>query len=187
VTTTLQLATSRLLLRPFEDRDRAPFAAMNADPVVMRYFPNLMSREESDEAIDRYNMQLARDGFTMFALEDRATHELVGLLGAQTMRFAIPNLPQPAVEIGWRLAAHAHGRGLATEGATAILAHLRAATTLREVAAVTTPDNLASQNVMSKLGMTPRPELTFDHPLIAPNHPRRQHVLYSLELTEPCA
>jgi RimJ/RimL family protein N-acetyltransferase len=183
MTTTLQLATPRLLLRPFEDRDRAPFAAMNADPIVMRYFPNLMSREESDEAVDRYNMQLARDGFTMFALEDRHTHELVGILGAQTMRFEIPNLPQPAVEIGWRLATHAHGKGLATEGAQAILTHLRNETAVREVVAITTPDNLASQNVMRKLGMIPRPELTFDHPLIAPNHPRRQHVLYSLELT----
>ena len=185
--TTFQLATPRLILRPWQDSDRAPFAAMNADPNVMRYFPNLMSREESDEAIDRYNLQLARDGFTMFALEDRTTAELLGVLGAQTMRFEIPNLPQPAVEIGWRLAAHAHGRGLATEGARVLLTHLRNETTLREVVAITTPDNLASQNVMRKLNMIPRPELTFDHPLIAPDHPRRQHVLYSLELTQPCA
>jgi len=182
LTTTLQLATPRLLLRPFEDRDRAPFGAMNANPVVMRYFPNLMTRKESDEAIDRYNLQLARDGFTMFALEDRTTAELVGILGAQTMRFEVPNLPQPAVEIGWRLAAHAHGRGLATEGARVLLTHLRNETTVRDVVAITTPDNLASQNVMRKLGMLPRPELTFDHPLIAADHPRRQHVLYSLEL-----
>ncbi len=187
MTTALHLATPRLLLRPWQETDRAPFAAMNADPIVMRYFPNLMSREESDEAIDRYNLQLTRDGFTMFALEDRQTAELIGILGAQTMRFEVPNLPQPAVEIGWRLAAHAHHQGLATEGARAILSHLRANTALRQVVAITTPDNLPSQNVMRKLGMVPRPNLTFDHPLIAPNHPRRQHVLYSLELTPPCA
>jgi RimJ/RimL family protein N-acetyltransferase len=185
--TTLQLATPRLVLRPWQDSDRAPFAAMNADPIVMRFFPNLMTREESDEAADRYNHHLDRDGFTMFAAEDRNDHTFLGVLGAQTMRFEIPNLPQPAVEIGWRLAAHAHNRGLATEGARALLTHLRNTTTLREVVAITTLDNLASQNVMRKLGMRPRPELTFDHPLIAPDHPRRQHVLYSLELTQPCA
>ena len=189
MTTTLQLATPRLLLRPFEDRDRAPFGAMNANPVVMRYFPNLMTRKESDEAdeaIDRYNLQLARDGFTMFALEDRTTAELVGILGAQTMRFEVPNLPQPAVELGWRLAAHAHGQGYATEGARALI-DLARQLRLPSVVAITTPDNLASQNVMRKLNMLARPELTFDHPLIAPDHPRRQHVLYSLELTQPCA
>jgi RimJ/RimL family protein N-acetyltransferase len=146
-----------------------------------------MTPEESNAAAERYNLQLARDGFTMFALEDRATAEILGVLGAQTMRFTIPNIPPPTVEIGWRLAAHAHGRGLATEGARAVLDHLRHTTTLREVVAITTPDNLASQNVMRKLGMLPRPELTFDHPLIAPNHPRRQHVLYSRDLTPQTA
>jgi RimJ/RimL family protein N-acetyltransferase len=156
---------------------------MNANPDVMRYFPALLTQEESDAAADRYNQQLDRDGFTMFAVEDRNDAIFLGVLGAQTMRFEIPHFPQPAVEIGWRLAAHAHGRGLATEGARAILTHLRNETHLREVVAITTSDNLPSRNVMHKLGMTHRLELTFDHPLIAPDHPRRQHVLYSLELT----
>jgi RimJ/RimL family protein N-acetyltransferase len=187
MTTTLHLATPRLLLRPWQDRDRAPFAAMNADPDVMRYFPALLTQEESDAAADRYNQQLDRDGYTMFAVEDRNDGTFLGVVGAQTMRFEIPNLPQPAVEIGWRLAAHAHGRGLATEGVRVLLTHLRNETTVREVVAITTPDNLASQNVMRKLTLMARPELTFDHPLIATDHPRRQHVLYSLELTQPCA
>ena len=183
MTTTLHFATPRLILHPWQDSDRAPFAAMNADPDVMRYFPALMTQEESDAAADRYNQQLDRDGFTMYAVEDRNDGTFLGVIGAQTMRFEIPNLPQPSVEIGWRLAAHAQGRGLATEGARAILTHLRNETPLRGVVAITTPDNLGSQNVMRKLNMIARPELTFDHPLIAPDHPRRQHVLYSLELS----
>jgi RimJ/RimL family protein N-acetyltransferase len=156
---------------------------MNADPAVMRYFPAFMTREESDAAADRYNQQLERDGFTMFAVEDRNDGTFLGVLGAQTMRFEIPHLAQPAVEIGWRLALHAHRRGLATEGARAILDHLRNHTDIREVVAITTPDNLPSQNVMRKLGMIERPELIFDHPLVASDSPRRQHVLYSLELS----
>ncbi|MGA8938897.1 MAG: GNAT family N-acetyltransferase [Acidobacteriaceae bacterium] len=183
MTTTTQIVSPRLILRPWRDRDRAPFAAMNADPNVMRYFPALMTLQESDEAVDRYNQQLERDGYTMFAAEDRANGDLLGILGAQTMRYEIPSLPQPAVEIGWRLATHAQGRGLATEGAQAILNHLRNHTNLTQVVAITTPDNEPSQNVMRKLGMTSRPELTFDHPLVADDSPRRQHVLYSLELS----
>jgi RimJ/RimL family protein N-acetyltransferase len=183
LTATLQLETARLILRPWQERDRAPFAAMNADPEVMRYFPALMTQEESDAAADRYNQQLEHDSYTMFAVEDRNDGTLLGVLGAQTMSFEIPRLPQPAVEIGWRLASHAQGRGLATEGARAILDHLRNETNLRKVVAITTPDNLPSQNVMRKLGMIERPELTFDHPLVAPDSPRRQHVLYSLEFS----
>ncbi len=185
MTSTLQIETARLILRPWQDQDRAPFAAMNADPVVMRHFPALMTQEESDAAVDRYNQQLERDGFTMLAATDRLSGEFLGVLGAQMMRFELPNLSQPAVEIGWRLIAPAHGRGLATEGARAVIDHLRKQTNLREVVAITTPDNNASQNVMRKLGMTERPELTFDHPLIAIDSPQRRHVLYIVELARP--
>jgi len=186
VTTTLHLETPRLLLRPFEDRDRAPFAAMNADPAVMHYFASTYTPEESDQHVARYLLQLERDGFSFLVATQKQTGDFLGIIGMQTMYIEVPNLPQPAVELGWRLAAHAHGKGYATEGARAFL-DLARQLHLPSVVAITTPDNLASQNVMRKLGMTPRPELTFDHPLIAPGHPRRQHVLYSLELTEPCA
>jgi RimJ/RimL family protein N-acetyltransferase len=182
MTTTFQLVSPRLVLREWQERDRASFAAMNADPAVMRYFPAPFALEESNEAADRYNAQLERDGFTMFAVEDRSTGNFVGAIGAQTMRFAIPNLPQPAVEIGWRLATASQGRGLATEGATAVLDHLRQLGTVREVVAITTPSNLPSRRVMQKLGMQHRLELTFNHPLVPDDSPLKQHVLYSLAL-----
>jgi len=186
LTATLHLETPRLLLRPFEEHDRAPFAAMNADPAVMHFFASTYSPEESDQHIARYQHQLERDGFSFLVATHKQTGDFLGIIGMQTMYIAVPNLPQPAVELGWRLAANAHGQGYATEGAQAFVDYARQLH-LPSVAAITTPDNLASQNVMRKLGMLPRPELTFDHPLIAPGHPRRQHVLYSLELTQPCA
>ena len=186
MTAHFQLTTPRLLLRPFEDRDRAPFAAMNADPAVMHFFASTYTPEESDSHIARYQHQLARDRFSFCAAIEKQTGDFLGIIGMQTMYIEVPNLPQPAVELGWRLAAHAHGKGYATEGAQAFIDHARHLH-LPSVVAITTPDNLASRNVMQKLGMTHRPELTFDHPLISPNHPRRQHVLYSLELTQPCA
>lgn len=155
---------------------------MNADPAVMRFFPAPFTIEESNDAADRYNAQLERDGFTMFAAEDRATGTFAGIIGAQTMRFAIPNLAQPAVEIGWRLTAASQGRGLATEGATAVLKHLRDLGSISQVVAITTPLNHASCKVMHKLGMQQRPEFSFDHPLVPPDSPFRRHVLYSLSL-----
>ncbi len=153
---------------------------MNADGDVMRFFEAPLSREQSDEAIDRYNMQMVRDGFTMFAAEERETGALAGVLGMQTMRYEIPNLPQPAVEIGWRLGHHAQGRGLATEGARRVIDHAFTTVGLSEVVAITVEANTASRNVMRKLGMTHRPELTFDHPKIALGHAHRLHILYSL-------
>ena len=183
MTAAFQIVTPRLVLRDWQQRDREPFAAMNSDPAVMHYFPARLTPEETNAAVDRYTQQLARDGFTMFAAEDRGTGEFLGLLGAQTMRFAVPHLSQPAVEIGWRLASSAQGRGLATEGARAVLEHLREQN-IHEVVAITVPDNQPSRNVMEKLGMQHRRELTFDHPLVAQDSPRRRHVLYSLMLRE---
>jgi RimJ/RimL family protein N-acetyltransferase len=146
----------------------------------MRYFAAPLTAAETDEAMQRYNIQLARDGFTMFAAVDRETNTLAGVLGMQTMRIEVPNLPQPAVEIGWRLALAAQGRGLATEGARAIIDHAFHTLGLPSLVAITTPSNTASRRVMEKLNMTHRPELTFNHPSVPVGHPLQPHVLYSL-------
>jgi RimJ/RimL family protein N-acetyltransferase len=183
LTATIQLATPRLLLRPWQDRDRAPFAAINADPTVMTYFAAPMTAAETDEAMTRYNMQLDRDGFTMFAAEHRETGVLAGVLGMQVMRTVVPNLPQPAVEIGWRLAREFQGQGLATEGARAIVDFAFQQLGLAEVVAITAVGNAPSRRVMEKLGMTHRPELDFDHPLVPVGNPHQRHVLYTFANT----
>jgi RimJ/RimL family protein N-acetyltransferase len=178
--TTLQLATAHLILRPWQDRDRAPFAAMNADPAVMTYFAAPMTPEESNAAIDRYLLQLDRDGFTMLAAEHRETGAFAGVIGMQTMRDIVPNLPQPAIEIGWRLALEHQGKGLATEGAQALIDHAFSELHLPEIVAVTAAGNAASRRVMEKLNMTHWPHLDFDHPRIPTGHPHQRHVLYQL-------
>ena len=177
---TLQLETPGLILRAWQEHDRAPFATMNADPVVMRFFAAPLTRAESDQAIDRYNTQLTRDGFTMFAAERRDTRSLAGVIGIQTMPFAIPNVPQPAVEIGWRLALHATGQGLATEAASALVDFAFRQHHLPSLVAITIPINTPSRRVMEKLGMAYRPELSFDHPRVPDGHPYRRHILYQL-------
>ena len=180
MTSTLQLETERLYLRPLEERDRIPFAEMNADPDVMRFFYRPFTRQESDEAISRYQAQHARDGFSFHAAQDRHTGEFLGIIGMQTMRIAIPNLPQPAVEIGWRLTTAAQGRGFATEGARAFLDHAFQNLHLPSVVAITTPANTSSRRVMEKLGMLHLPGLTFLHPHVPQGHPFQQHVVYQI-------
>jgi len=54
--------TERLILRRWRDEDRAPFAEMNADPDVMRYFPRLLTRQESDRMIDAIEARFEADG-----------------------------------------------------------------------------------------------------------------------------
>ena len=64
-----QLRTQRLLLRRWVEADRAPFAAMNADPLVMQHFPEVLSRLQSDALVDRVQEHFATRGFGPWAVE----------------------------------------------------------------------------------------------------------------------
>jgi RimJ/RimL family protein N-acetyltransferase len=176
----LQLETPRLLLRRWQECDRDPFAQMNADPVVMHFFEAPLRREQSDEAIDRYLAAFDREGFSFFAATLHDTGAFVGTIGLQTMRDVVPNLPQPAVEIGWRLTQASQGKGLATEGAQAIVDFAFSELGLNELVAITALPNQPSRRVMEKIGMTHRPELDFNHPRVPAGHQYERHTLYSL-------
>src|SRR5215469_20632 len=112
-----ELQTERLILRTWRQSDREPFARLNADPVVMEFFPACLSRAESDEAVDRIEAHFRRHGFGLFAVELRAEQAFIGFTGLSVPRFEAHFTP--CVEIGWRLAKKYWGQGLATEAAHA--------------------------------------------------------------------
>lgn len=170
-----ELTTERLLLRSWKPADRAPFAALNADPEVMEHFPARLTREESDAAIERYQQRLETYGYAFWALEIRTTGEFIGFTGIQNVPYDAPFTP--AVEIGWRLTRSAWGHGYASEAARASLDHGFETAGLKEIVAMTSTTNRRSQAVMERLGMTRDPADDFDHPNV-PEGPLRRHVLY---------
>lgn len=176
-----EIETNRVLLRRWRDADREPFARMNADPVVMEHFPARLSKQESDRMIDNIEARFARHGFGLWAAELRATTEFIGFIGLAIPRFQAAFTP--CVEIGWRLDAEHWGKGLATEGAQAVVRHAFEVLRLNEVVSFTVPANLPSRRVMEKLGMTHDPRDDFDHPNLPPGHPLLRHVLYRLKRT----
>lgn len=176
------IETERLVLRDWVDDDLLPFAALNADPEVMEHFPAPLTREQSDALAGRIRADLTRRGVGLFAVEARAgtiteSPCFVGFCGLAVPSFEAPFLP--AVEIGWRLARVAWGRGLATEAARACLAR-GFALGLPEIVSFTSPRNTRSISVMEKLGMTRDHAADFDHPRVPVGHPLRPHVLYRL-------
>lgn len=172
------LETPRLVLRDWRDEDLAPFAALNADPTVMRHFPAPLTREQSDAGAGRIRAFLAAEGFGLWAVEVKGVTPFAGFIGLSRPRFEAPFTP--CVEVGWRLAAPLHGRGYATEGARAALAFGFTTLGLPEVVSFTTPSNTASLRVMEKLGMQRDPRGDFDHPSLPDGHPLQRHVLYRL-------
>jgi ribosomal-protein-alanine N-acetyltransferase len=170
--------TDRLLLRQWRPQDREPFAALNADPEVMRHFPAAISRTQSDAFVEKVTADLARNGYGLWALEVRGTGEFIGFTGVQRPSFEAHFMP--AVEVGWRLARSAWGHGYATEAARAAVAYAFEHVGLDEIVSFTVPANERSRAVMRRLGMSHDPAEDFDHPRLPAGHPLRRHVLYRL-------
>jgi ribosomal-protein-alanine N-acetyltransferase len=172
------LTTARLTLRRWRTADREPFQALNADPRVMEFFPAPLTPEETDWTIDRIEQHFDRYGFGLFAAELKETGEFVGFIGLNVPGFEAAFMP--AVEIGWRLAFDQWGKGLATEGAQAVVRFAFETLQLPGLVSFTSTGNLRSRRVMEKIGMTHDPADDFDHPRLPGSHPLRRHVLYRL-------
>ena len=88
-----ELTTQRLLMRRWRAADRAPFAALNADPEVMRHFPATLTRRQSDDLAARIGAELVGGGWGLWALEERATGRFVGFTGLARPAFDAPFMP----------------------------------------------------------------------------------------------
>jgi len=175
----VHLETERLILRRWTEADRAGFAAMNADPAVMRYFPATQSAQESNAVAAWIDAHFDRHGFGLFALEVKHCGTFIGFTGFQFVTVACPIVGD--LEIGWRLAQAWWRPGLAFEAAAACLAWLWRETDVPRVVSMTAQSNAPSRGLMAKLGLAHRPELAFAHPAIAADSPLRPHVVYVAE------
>jgi RimJ/RimL family protein N-acetyltransferase len=170
--------TPRLILRHWRPSDREPFALLNADPRVMEFMPTALSREETDRLADRIESHFANHGFGLCAAETRQDSRFIGFIGLSVPTFEAAFTP--CVEIGWRLSAEYWGRGLATEGAAAMVRYAFETLQLEALVSFTVPGNSRSRHVMEKIGMSRDPVEDFDHPKLPLGHPLRRHVLYRL-------
>ena len=173
-----ELRTERLVLRPWRDADRAPFAALNADPEVMRYFPAPLTRGESDAMVDAITENFSTRGWGLWAVEVVDGPAFVGFIGLNVPGFEA--VFTPCVEVGWRLAKEHWNQGYASEGARAALRYGFEVVGLDQILSWTATTNAPSQAVMQRIGMTHDPGDDFDHPRMPEGHPLRRHVLYRM-------
>ncbi|QNE17153.1 GNAT family N-acetyltransferase [Kribbella qitaiheensis] len=146
--------TERLLLRPYREEDQPAFAAMNADPEVMKYLGGEpLTREQSDAITEGANHRFVADGIGFLAIERRSDGAFLGACGLMRHDAWYPD----DLEVGWRLAREYWGHGYATEAANSWLAHAFLDRSEPRVISITDTPNLNSIAVMKRLGMT------FDH------------------------
>lgn len=174
-----RLTTERLVLRRWTTEDRRPFAELNSDPEVMRFFPRPLTREESDALADRIEEGFDRSGFGLWVVE--VEKQFAGYTGLKDIPFDTPMGPH--VEIGWRFARWAWGQGYATEAAECVMAAAFGIFALSDVYSYTTESNSKSEAVMKRIGMVRRADLDFDHPN-TPGWWGARHIVYRAQSSE---
>ena len=171
------IATERLALRAWRPADLPAFAALNADPRVMEYFPAALSRGESDRMAAAIERRLLDQGWGLWAVEIPQVAAFIGFVGLNP---AQETLGYPAVEVGWRLAAEHWGNGYAPEAAIAALAFGFGTLALDEIVSFTSVGNHRSRRVMEKIAMTRDHSRDFVSPRYPPDSPQRAQVLYRI-------
>ena len=146
----MHIETERLRLRVWAEADRDRFAALNADPVVMKDLGGPLSRDDSEAKLDRYLKAWGSNGYGRWLVET-ISGEFLGYCGVMPIREDHPIGIHD--EIGWRLIRKAWGHGYATEAARAALIDVFRRVKLIEVLAYTDAQNIRSQAVMRRLGL----------------------------------
>ncbi|CEG60563.1 GNAT family N-acetyltransferase [Legionella micdadei] len=176
------ISSHRIRLRTWQPGDKSAFVLMNADKRVMEYFANTLTESETEALIARITSHFERHQFGLWAAELKETGDFIGFIGLSIPTFS--SHFTPCVEIGWRLAHAYWGKGLATEGARAVLEYGFNQLNLDEIVSFTTASNQRSRRVMEKIGLTHREEDDFNHPNLPLTHPLSRHVLYRLSKSQ---
>ena len=146
------IETPRLRLRPFANdlSDLDALHEIQSDVEHMRFYPHPFSREESRAWIERALERETRYGFSLWAIEDRATGEFLGNCGP------VPQVVDGVgeIELGWSVTPRRAGQGIATEAAAAWRDRCLGAVGLNHVISLIRPENVPSRRVAEKIGMT---------------------------------
>ena len=168
--------SERLGFRKWRKEDFEEFAKLNADEDVMEHFPEILSKDEVEEFIEKLRNHFTKNGYTYYATEILETKEFIGMIGLAFQEYK--SKFTPAIDIGWRLKRNAWGKGYATEGAKRCLEYAFNELTISKIISVCTIKNKSSENVMRKIGMTKKGE--FSHPELINYPDYKKHLCYEI-------
>jgi len=172
-----------ILLRQWKDEDLAPYAAMNADAEVMRYFPKPLTLTESQESMLRFRAEIDQRGWGLWAVEIGGA--FAGFTGLAEPKFRAHFTP--CIEIGWRFRREFWGRGLAYSAALVAQSFAFQNPKIHELVSFTAALNARSRRLMERLEFTRNESEDFQHPALPAESPLRLHVLYRKPNNSPRA
>ena len=171
--------TERLIMRQWKDEDVIPYAQLNADVNVMRYFPTTLSKQQSDAQREFFRQHITEHGWGFWAVELKETGQFIGFVGllGNDESSGLPNTPH--IEIGWRLSSEFWGFGYATEAAQKALEFAFETLLATSIYSFTALQNEPSRRVMQKIGME-NTNQDFKHPKLPAGHSLERHCLYKI-------
>jgi RimJ/RimL family protein N-acetyltransferase len=170
-------ASERLGFRNWIETDVVKMHEINSDELVMEYFPNIPSKDDTIAFIERMKTQFENKGFCYFAVEKIENQEFIGFIGLSEQTFQADFTP--CIDIGWRIKSSEWNQGYATEGAKKCLEYAINELKLEKVYSIAPKINLKSERVMIKIGM--KKQYEFEHPLLTNFERLKTCVLYKLE------
>lgn len=180
MTEIIEVKTNRLILRQWRKTDFDMFAQMNSSNTVMQFYPDIMTKKQSDEFAQRNLNNIAINGWGFWAIEIPTVSNFIGFVGLNQPSYELPfSNNQSVIEIGWRLSENYWGRGYATEAAQAALDIGFKQLQFTEIISFASLLNQPSIRVMEKIKMQ-NTNNDFMHPKIPDGHQLQRHCLYSI-------
>jgi RimJ/RimL family protein N-acetyltransferase len=172
------IETERLILRTWNEADVEAYFDINQDSKVLEFLPGPLSMDVVKQFIAEKNQCFVDHGYTLWAVEEKMTGEMIGFIGFSSPLWKAHFTP--CIEIGWRLGSQYWGKGYATEGAKAALEYGFKQFDWNEVVSFTVPNNIRSIRVMEKIGMKRDMNGDFALPILLLDHPLSKHILYRI-------
>lgn len=168
--------SDRLGFRNWKTSDIDKMSQINSDKIVMEYFPNTITKEQTANFINRMKNQFIKNGFCYFAVDKLIDNEFIGFIGISEQTYNVPFTP--CIDIGWRITNKVWNEGYATEGAKRCLEYAFTQLNIKEIHAISPISNKKSEQIMLKIGMNKLYE--FDHPLLLQDDRLKRCVLYKI-------
>ena len=148
--------------------------AINADEKVMKFFPEILSKEQTNAFVKRMKEQFDNKGFSYFAVDKLEDNEFIGFIGLSEETYEADFTP--CIDIGWRIKSSQWNKGYASESARKCLDYALTMLKIENVYAIAPIVNLKSEYIMVKIGMEKQRE--FEHPLLKDFPKLKTCVLY---------
>jgi ribosomal-protein-alanine N-acetyltransferase len=140
--------TSRILIREFIPDELDLLLSIDADERLTQY----VKKRNPDESRQLFKDTLAEyqngSGLGRWGIFNIADNDFIGVCAMKPSDY-----DDKSIEIGYRLNLKYWGAGIATELTKALIAYGFNEAGLKEICAVTHPDNVVSQRVLEKAGL----------------------------------